>query len=377
MVKSLRSLDMTGAVNYHYGQFPPDNLDAGKLLVPLANATAALARYDQMLKTMHNSEILLAPLRNQEAVISSRMEGTISTLDEVLQLEADHGDEPEAGDYRTEAMEVYLYSIAMRRAQSAMTDGQPLTSALVRRIHAVLLGFGRGAALSPGQFKTEQNYLADRARGKVRFVPISPEQLAPAMDDLFAYAADDTVQILIRTAITHLEFEALHPFKDGNGRIGRMLITLMLWHHGVVSAPHFYVSRVFEDNRDRYIDLMRQVSATGDWTNWVVFFLEALETQARENLGKAEEIRDLYERLKIELRDRLSSTWFQTALDFLFTHPVFRNNVFTGKSGIPVAAAHRIARILVDDGYLTIVQPAAGRRPALYSFEPLLELVRD
>ncbi len=347
------------------------------MLNPLANASAALARYDQMLKTMHNSEILLAPLRNQEAVISSRMEGTISTLDEVLQLEADQDEENAQAGHRIETLEVLLYGRAMRWAQEAMRNGQPLSNHLIRNIHQIMLSFGRGAHLDPGQFKAEQNYLADRSRRKILFVPISPEQLPPAMDRLFTYIADPDAQILIRTAVAHLEFEALHPFKDGNGRIGRMLITLMLWHFGVVSAPHFYVSRVFEDNRDRYIDLMRAVSATGNWTEWVEFFLQSLEKQANTNLAKAEAIRDLYEELKAEFLDRLSSRWFQVALDFLFTQPVFRNSTFTAKAGIPPAVAHRISKSLLDGDYLRVLQPAAGRRAALYSFEPLLELVRD
>lgn len=377
MNRSRSALDLSEAVNYHYGRFPPTGLDAAKLLVPLANASQALARYDQMLKTMHNSEILLAPLRNQEAVVSSRMEGTISTLDEVLQYQADHEEDGVPENHRTEALEVSLYGLAMRRAQHAMQEGQPLSEYLIRKAHSTLLGFGRGATQSPGQFKTEQNYLADRRRNKILFVPISPEQLSSGMANLTAYLDDENVQILIRTAIAHLEFEALHPFKDGNGRIGRMLITLMLWHYGVVSAPHFYVSRVFEDNRDAYIDLMRDVSAKDNWVEWVVFFLNSLETQAMANLAKAEEIRDLYETLKLEFRDRLSTTWSQTALDFLFTRPVFRNNMFTNKSGIPPAAAHRISKILVESDYLRVIQPASGRRPALYSFEPLLRLVRD
>lgn len=377
MALGVTSLDFTDAIRYHYGSFPPRDLEAVKLLAPLANAMAALARYDQMLKTMHNSEILLAPLRSQEAVISSRMEGTISTLDEVLQLEADQDeDDPQAG-YRIEALEVLLYGRAMRWAQEAMREGQPLSSHLIRNVHQILLGFGRGANLDPGQFKVEQNYLADRSNRKILFVPISPEQLPPAMDRLFEYIADPEAQILIRTAVAHLEFEALHPFKDGNGRIGRMLITLMLWHFGVVSAPHFYVSRVFEDNRDQYIDLMREVSANGNWTEWVVFFLEALERQANANLIKAEAIRDLYEQLKSEFRDRLSSRWFQVALDFLFTRPVFRNSTFTTKTEIPPAVAHRISKSLLEGGYLRVLQPASGRRAALYSFEPLLQLVRD
>jgi cell filamentation protein, protein adenylyltransferase len=378
MNNSIDDLDLTNAVDYHYGKFPPTSIDYHKIASPLADASAAMARYDQMLKGMHNSEILLAPLQNQEAVVSSRMEGTISTLDEVLRYEADQEEgEKDASNYRAEAIEVFLYGRAMRIAKQNIEDGQPLSNHLIRSAHRMLLGFGRGAQMSPGEFKTEQNYLADRAKKQVLFIPINPQQLNTGMDKLVSFMGNGEWQILIRTALAHLEFEALHPFKDGNGRVGRMLITLMLWHYDVVSAPHFYISKYLEDNRDEYIDRMREVSKSNDWTAWILFFLDAMEAQANENLKTAEDIRALYEEMKVEFRVKLASQWSTTALDFLFSRPIFRNNAFTAKSGIPAPTAHRFSRTLAEEGILTTLSPASGRRPALYSFEPLLALVRN
>ena len=375
----LGDLNLSDAVEYHYGQFPPQNIDAGRLIKPLSAASSALARYDQMLKGMHNSEILLAPLRSQEAVVSSRMEGTISTLDEVLRYEADQEEDSVSGEgrYRSEAIEVYLYSRALSDAQHELQRGAPLSSFLIRAAHKVLLGFGRGAAQNPGSFKTEQNYLADRSKRKVLFIPIKPEFLNDGLEKLFSFIEGEEWEILIRTALAHVEFEALHPFKDGNGRIGRMIITLMLWKYGAISAPHFYISGYFDDRKDEYIDRMREVSESGKWTEWIIFFLQALEDQANHNLAQAEKIRDLYEALKVEFRDILSSQWSTTALDFLFSRPVFRNNVFTARSGIPTATAHRFARVLAERGLIQTIEPSSGRRPALYSFEPLLALVRS
>jgi Fic family protein len=185
---------------------------------------------------------LLAPLRNQEAVISSRMEGTVSTMDEILKYEADH--ESEASDtsnVRSEVIETVLYQRALKAAQGAMADGYPISQSLVKAIHQRLLSFGRGAQKSPGEFKTEQNYLADRNKRQILFVPIRPEQLQDGLDSLFDYIANSRDPALLKAAMAHIEFEALHPFKDGNGRIGRMLITLMLWQSKTISAPHFYV----------------------------------------------------------------------------------------------------------------------------------------
>lgn len=370
-------LNLESAVNYHYDQFPPKKLEYSRFVDQLLKATDAIARYDQMLKNMHNSEILLAPLRNQEAVISSRMEGTVSTMDEILRYEADYeNDSTDTSNVRLEIIETILYQRTLKSAQSVINDGRPLSQSLIKAIHQQLLSFGRGASKSPGEFKTEQNYLADRNKKKILFIPVRPEQLQDGLDVLFKYINESRDPALIKTAMAHIEFEALHPFKDGNGRIGRMLITLMLWQSGTISAPHFYVSGYFEEHKDEYVDTMRRVSESEDWNDWCAFFLEAIEQQAIRNLAIAENISSLYEDMKQTFADCLASKWSMTALDFVFTNPVFRNNKFTSNSGIPSASAARFTRILLDEGIIRTVEESSGRRPALYSFEPLMDLVR-
>jgi Fic family protein len=371
------ALNSEKAVNYHYGKFPPSSLDYPRLIPQLVKATDAVARYDQMLKNMYNSEILLAPLRNQEAVISSRMEGTVSTIDEILKYEADYDENAiEAANTRSEVIETILYQRALKAAQQAMESGQPLSQYLIRGAHQQLLSFGRGATKSPGQYKTEQNFLADKTRRNILFVPISPERLQEGMDRLFNYIEGSPDTPLIKAAISHIEFEALHPFKDGNGRIGRMLITLLLWSSKVISAPYFYISGYFEEHKDVYIDTMRAVSENDDWTSWGMFFLEAIEKQAIQNLQIAENIGELYEQMKQEFSTALASKWSVNALDFVFTHPVFRNNKFTNNSEIPSSTAARFVRVLLEKKLLLTLEEPSGRRPALYAFEPLLELVR-
>jgi len=370
-------LNFEKAVGYHYDKFPPASLNYGVLVNQLVKATEAIARFDQMLKNLHNSEIMLAPLRNQEAVISSRMEGTVSTMDEILQYEADFdGTVDVEASTRTEVIETILYQRALKNAQAAMEQGQPLSQFLIKAAHQQLLSYGRGATKSPGKYKNEQNYLVDRTKRNVLFTPTSPERLQDGLDKLFDYINNSEETPLIKAGITHVEFEALHPFKDGNGRIGRMIITLMLWKSGVISAPHYYISGYFEEHKDQYIDSMRRVSEFGDWTGWCLFFLEAVEKQAISNLQIAENIRKLYDEMKIEFSDLLASKWSVNALDYVFTYPMFRNNKFTQNSGIPSASAARFTRLLLEKGLITIVQEASGRRPALYVFEPLMRLVR-
>lgn len=377
MEAATSGLNFDNAVDYHYGRFPPTQIDYARLLGQLVKATDAIARYDQMLKSMHNSEILLAPLRNQEAVISSRMEGTVSTMDEILKYEADYGDDgKESATTRSEVIETILYQRALTAAQRAIESGQPLSPFLIKAAHQRLLSFGRGAAKTPGQYKTEQNYLADKTKRNILFVPIRPELLQDGMDELFKYIEGSDHPALLKAAISHVEFEALHPFKDGNGRIGRMLITLLLWRSGVISAPHFYISGYFEENKDSYVDTMRAVSAKDDWTSWCIMFLEAIEAQSIRNLAIAENVRTLYEKMKQEFSHVLASKWSVMALDYVFTNPVFRNSRFTHHGEIPSASAARFTRVLLENNLLKTLEEPSGRRSALYAFEPLLELVR-
>ncbi|MDJ0683949.1 MAG: Fic/DOC family N-terminal domain-containing protein [Alphaproteobacteria bacterium] len=361
--------------DYHYGQFPPGKLDYELLLMPMADAQAALARYDQTLKSLHNSDLLITPLRSQEAVVSSRMEGTLSTIDEVLRYEAD-ADDAGPSEVRLETLEVWLYGTALKKAQNSLLAGYEISEHLIRSAHANLLRFGRGAAKNPGQYKTQQNYIGDDASREITFTPISPEQLAPSMERLVAFMNDDQFPPLLNAALSHVEFEALHPFDDGNGRIGRMLITLSLWKKGLIEEPNFYVSAFFEENKTEYIERMRRVSGDGDWSGWCEFFLRAVSTQAEQNLETALAISTLYEDMKAVFRETLNSQWAQLAQDFIFTNPVFRNGRFTGRSGIPVPTAKRLSRLLFDAGLLVEIEPASGRRSALYAFEPLIRLVR-
>ncbi|SMM97909.1 hypothetical protein SPONL_1677 [uncultured Candidatus Thioglobus sp.] len=370
------AINLDNSVNYHYGKFPPSSLNYEKLIAPAMKATEALSRYDQMLKNLHNSQILLAPLRNQEAVITSRMEGTISTLDEILQYDAQFEESVNSPNVRNEVVETILYQRSLSKMQQSIEENMPLTPFLLRQAHQMLLSFGRGVNKNPGKFKTEQNYLVDAFKKNVLFTPIAPEQLQQGLEGLFDYIDTDNTLPLIKTAIAHIEFEALHPFKDGNGRIGRMLVTLMLWSYGLISSPHFYISHYFEENKALYIDIMRNVSKEDNWDEWCVFFLTAVEKQAIRNLAIAEEITSLYEEMKLQFSEVLSSKWSVQVQDFIFTNPVFKNSRMAKITGISPQNSARFTKLLLENAIIDVIQPPSGRRGALYSFEPLLKLVR-
>lgn len=374
---SVKPYDLSGAVPYHMGAFPPARLDYEALLGPLEEAAASLARYDAKMSSLVNSELFLAPLRRQDAVSSSRMEGTISTIEDLYRLEA----ETEAsaadpfGEARNDDIETFLYSRALRSAQDALASGAPLSEHLIRAAHQQLLSLGRGARKRPGAYKTQQNYIAGDRRGTIVYVPIAPEHLGPAMAGLVDFMNGEAMRPLVRIALSHVEFEALHPFEDGNGRIGRMLITLMLWKLGVISQPNFFVSGYFEQNKDEYIARMRAVSAEGDWTEWCVFFLKAMHAQAAVNIQTADRILALYNEMREVFREVLNSQFHDRALDFVFSSPVFRNDRFVARSGIPASSARGLSRRLAEAGLLRAIDPASGRRAALYAFDPLLDLL--
>lgn len=370
--------NLADAVHYHDGAFPPTVLDYERLLGPLEEAAASLARYDAKMSSMVNSELFLAPLRRQDAVTSSRMEGTISTIEELYRLEAeeDAGITDPYQEARNDDVETFLYSRALRNAQESLAEGMPLGEHLIRSAHQQLLSFGRGASKRPGSYKIEQNYIGDERRGKIYYVPIAPEHLEPAMAALVQFMDSEASRPLIRTAIAHVEFEALHPFEDGNGRIGRMLITLMLWRLNILSQPNFFVSGYFETHKEEYIERMRAVSSNGDWTGWVVFFLQAMHKQASVNIETADAIFSLHNKMRERFREVLNSQFHDQALDFVFASPVFRNDRFVDRSGIPATTARALSRRLVDAGLLRTLQAAAGRRAALYAFDPLLDLLK-
>jgi len=372
-----KAYDLSAAVHYHTGAFPPASLDYEALLGPLEEAAASLARYDAKMSGMVNSELFLAPLRRQDAVSSSRMEGTISTIEELYRLEAeeDAGVSDPYREARNDDIETFLYSRALRNAQQALAEGASLSEHLIRTAHQQLLFAGRGARKRPGSYKIEQNYIGDKRGEKIYYVPISPEQLEPAMGELLHFMNGNAMRPLIRTALAHVEFEALHPFEDGNGRIGRMLITLMLWKLGIISQPNFFVSGYFEQHKDEYIQRMRGVSSDGDWTGWSVFFLQAMHAQATVNIQTADRIFALHDEMRERFREVLNSQFHDQALDFVFASPVFRNDRFVDRSGIPSSSARLLSRRLVEAGLLRTIEPASGRRAALYAFRPLLELL--
>lgn len=360
-------------VQYHQGRFPPPTLDWPRLIPLIGPAAAAIARYDGMLTAVPNPTVLLAPLTTQEAVMSSRIEGTEATMEEVLEFEAGQG--APSPERRNDIQEVLNYRAAMREAERLLGT-LPLSQRVVKEAHRVLLSGVRGQNKAPGEYRRIPNWIGppDGTIGDARFVPIGADRLPDAMSEWERYAHSDAPDRLVQLAILHAEFEALHPFLDGNGRLGRMLVPLFLWQTGLIQRPMFYISAYFEARREAYYEGLLAVSRDDDWTGWCGFFLEALREQAEVNLTRSQAILELYEGMKREVAEMTRSRYAIHALDWIFGRPVFRSTDFISGAGIPAPTARRFLGVLRDGDILKVVVVGRGRRPAVLTFSALLDI---
>ena len=279
---------ISSSVHYHAGEFPPTKLNWSDLVTLIGKANAAVARYDGLLSAIPNPQVLLSPLTTQEAVLSSRIEGTQATIGEVLQYEAKDETSKTPTPKEADIWEILNYRKALRAAES-MLQTLPLSQRLIQETHKILLSGVRGQSRSPGEYRKIQNWIGPHGCTieKARYIPISADKLPDAMSIWERFIHDEPKDRLIQLALLHAEFEALHPFLDGNGRLGRMLIPIFMYHAKLIQWPVFYISAYFETDRDVYYEKLLAVSRDNDWTGWCVYFLTAVKRQAKENLRKA------------------------------------------------------------------------------------------
>ena len=362
-------------VHYREGAFPPDKqIDWSELVPYIGPASAAVARYDGMLRAVQNPDILISPLMMHEADMSSRIEGTQATMREALEFEA--GREPDSPAKRDDIQEIINYREAMRQAEIAINElSFPLCLRVLKMAHHILLSGARGHGKRPGEFRRIQNFIGpDNLIENAKYVSISAEKLPDAMSAWEKYIHADTPDLLVQAAVLHAEFEAIHPFLDGNGRLGRMFIPLFLWERGFIRVPAFYISAYLEAHRDAYFERLLAVSRDGDWTGWARFFLGAVQTQAETNTAKVEAMIRLYENMKLRVAELIRSQFTIHTLDWIFKTPIFSSSDFTSNAGIPKQTAYRILNQLRDDNILELFIEARGRQAAVYVFPELMNI---
>jgi Fic family protein len=311
----------------------------------------------------------------EEAVLSSKMEGTQATMGEVYRFEA--GEKPEKASRREDIWEILNYRRALSRAESELKD-RPFNLNLLLQLHSILLDSVRGQNKARGRFRTEQNWIGFEGTPieKAEFVPPVPREVARLLDNFEKYYHADERDPLVQLAIIHAQFEIIHPFLDGNGRLGRILVPLFLYEKKILHRPMFYLSAWLEARRDAYIGHLRPLGRTpGSWTNWITFFLTGLEEQARINSEKACKILELYERLKARVLELTHSQYAVPLLDQLFERPAFTSSQLKfPHQPLTRGAISTLLRTLRDSGVLKVTREGSGRRPAVYAFAELINL---
>ena len=365
-------------VRYHSGRFPPQNLDWQRLVPLIGPAHAAVAGYEGMLKGLPNANVLLSPLASQEAVLSSRIEGTQTTLTELLTFEAEGDLSDESTPAKADVREVLNYRLALYAAIDMLKE-IPLSQRLVRASHEVLMQGVRGYNKAPGNYRRLPDTCWIGPPGSTietaRYIPCPVEELNSAMDMLESYLHEEPLDSLVQLAIVHAEFEAIHPFLDGNGRMGRLIVPLFMFTKQLLSSPSFYISEYLESHRNEYYEGLLAVSRDGDWTGWCVFFLTALTEQARAYQEKVHELLALYDDRKKQIVEATHSQYSGKILDWIFARPIFQTTDLVKNSDIPEPSARHILRVLRDRGLLKEIVKARGRQPATIAFVDLLNIV--
>jgi Fic family protein len=270
----------------------------------MERANRALGRLDGVATLLPETPIFLYAYVRKEALLSSQIEGTQSTLSDLLLYES----KEVPGVPIDDVEEVSTYVAAINHGLKRLRGGFPLSLRLIREIHKVLLSTGRGSNKAPGEFRTSQNWIGGTRPGNARYVPPPPDRVPACMGSLEKFLHDDPVKtpLLIKAALSHAQFETIHPFLDGNGRLGRLLITLLLCAEEALSQPMLYLSLYFKAHRERYYELLQRVRTQGDWEAWVEFFLEGVLVTSEQATRAAKRIMDLFkaDRARIEALGR-------------------------------------------------------------------------
>lgn len=302
---------------------PPDPpVDLSGLYQQLDRANHALGLLDGLTTLLPNTQLFLYLYARKEAVLSSQIEGTKSSFSDLLLFE----NEAAPGVPVDDVEEVSNYVAAMQHGLRRIKDGFPLSLRLIREIHGILLGGGRGANKTPGEFRHSQNWIGGARPGNAPFVPPPPERMMECLDrfEHFLHDEKDKLPVLVEAGLVHVQFETIHPFLDGNGRLSRLLITLLLCAKGTLREPLLYLSLFFKTHRQRYYDLLQRVRTEGVWEEWLAFFLEGTETTAHQAASAAVQILRLFEADRKKIR-----TTGRKAASSLAVHEYLQANPLT------------------------------------------------
>ncbi len=333
-----------------------------------------LGRLDGITTILPDTSLFLYMYIRKEAVLSSQIEGTQSSLSDLLLFEMDGAPGVPLDDVR----EVSNYVAAMEYGLKRLRDGFPLCNRLICEIHGKLLSKGRGAGKKPGEFRTSQNWIGGTRPGNARFVPPPPERLAECLSSFEKFLNDDPERtpVLLKAAMAHVQFETMHPFLDGNGRLGRLLITLLLCHEKIISEPLLYLSLYFKQNRKAYYDLLQQVRLDGDWESWVAYFVDAVRETSRQAVSTANRLSEIVrkDRNTVQSMGRISGSSYRV-FDLMAERPLLSIPVACYRTGLVPNTVTKVMGALRDAG---IVKEITGRkRNRMFSYDCYMKVLAE
>lgn len=349
---------------------PPIAL-SGELVAKLVEANKKLAALDGLSARIPNMDLFVSMYVRKEALLSSQIEGTQCTLDDILNPLMEENTNRNVSDV---VNYIKATEFALNRLHSL-----PLCNRLIKETHAVLMEGVRGQEKSPGEFRYSQNWIGGQGSTiqNARYIPPNPEDMQTAMSDLEKYMnGDDSLDPLIQAALIHYQFETTHPFLDGNGRVGRLLITLFLMEKGILSHPALYISYFLKMNRIEYYDRMTQVRKTGDYEQWVMFFLQALSDSAGDAIQTIDALTALHNQsvAKLGAFSKRQQTNLLKLFAYIETNPIIDIQKTATALGLSYNTVSKMVTILVDEGILRQTDKAGKAK--IYSYADYLDILR-
>jgi len=339
----------------------------------LEDALLACGRLDALTALLPDPDIFLYSYVRREALLSSQIEGTQSSLSDLLLFEIDEA----PGVPFDDVVEVSTYVAALEHGIVRLDDGFPLSNRLIREVHGILLSRGRGANKQPGEFRRSQNWIGGTRPGNARFVPPPPQEIEPCMAALERFLHDPAAPgTLVKAALAHVQFETIHPFLDGNGRVGRLLIALILHSDGVLRQPLLYLSLYFKQHRSEYYRQLDAVRTAGDWEAWLDYFLEGVTETAAGAVDTAHRLLAMFESdaARIQGLGRVSASALRI-FDALRRRPVTSIDHVARETGVAYTTAARAVDALVGLGILR--ELTGRRRGRVFAYDQYLETLSE
>lgn len=341
------------------GPLPPEIGFSSELVAALSAADRAVGELAGVGRTLADPHLLIRPFTRREAVLSSRIEGTQASLSDLLFFEASGTEEKKGTDVR----EVANYVIALEYGLNRLAT-LPISLRLIKELHERLMQGVRGSHQTPGEFRRSQNWIGPPGCSlkNATYVPPPVPEMQEALDDFEKYLHKKTLPPLISLAVIHYQFEAIHPFLDGNGRIGRLLLTLLLCQWEILPEPLLYLSAFFEKHRSEYYDLLLAVSQKGDWDAWIKYFLAGVSEQSNDAVLRSRRLQDLQQRYRAQFQGVRSSGLLLGLVDFLFESPFLNVSMVKDRLSITYTSAQKNIEKLVDAGVLKEITGQARNR---------------